>query len=106
MDNTKNKRKGKPILTLKPREGVRIKAVEMLLREGTYDFFSQLGMLNNKPMEHFLMEAVETYRLYLTGNTPEESGAGGEINVEVDLDEDLTPTDQERAVWRSKRKIN
>ena len=72
-----------------------LKMIELLLTEQTYDFYAQLGLLNDKPPDHFMLEALETFRLYLEGNTPSELEPL-----------DLEPSALERQLWLLKRKIN
>ena len=46
--------------------------IKLELRDDTFVFFAELALLNDLPPEHFMLEAIETFRAYLTHNTPSE----------------------------------
>ena len=64
--------------------------VELLIRQETYEFFRDLGFLNDQPYEVYMVEALETFRAYL-------EGAGADPVRE--LNDTL-------AVWKRTRKLN
>ena len=48
--------------------------VKINLSDETYIFFAELALLNDLPPQHFIIEAIETYRAYLTHNARQEPG--------------------------------
>ncbi len=46
--------------------------IKLELSDETFVFFAELALLNDLPPEHFMLEAIETFRAYLTHNTPSE----------------------------------
>ena len=46
--------------------------IKLELSDETFVFFAELALLNDLPPGHFMLEAIETFRAYLTHNTPSE----------------------------------
>ena len=57
--------------------------IKINLSDETYVFFAELALLNDLPPEHFLVEAIETYRAYLTHNIREDPVDGEALPEQV-----------------------
>ena len=57
--------------------------IKINLSDETYVFFAELALLNDLPPEHFMVEAIETYRAYLTHNIRQDPGDGEALSEQV-----------------------
>tara|TARA_R110002020_G_scaffold149362_5_gene325640 strand:+ start:2442 stop:2648 length:207 start_codon:yes stop_codon:yes gene_type:complete len=57
-----------------------VQDIKLKLNDETYIFFAELALLNDLPPEHFMVEAIETFKAYLLQDLGKQDASEAETD--------------------------